>query len=743
PRCPQIIGSFEFRGVEGTLPSLEQQRAADGGTDAPDLMDVVDVAAPIHGPPTADAPAAPLHADNADTSAARDVRGDVIGGHGDATHYRANHCSHPRCEFDNGHAGPHSHELAAGGRGVRRRSAYVAHIVTAVVGDTTGCLAAVSDRGAYPIAVVNDGDDAVFVAYNTMAADSPDHFMTSSKLPTSTREALGGPQGAEWLAAYQKDYAAKVKNKTFTLVPRPKGRRVIPTKVAHAYKREDEKNGIAITELRARWVGMGFRQGLDDFNATYCATPNACSVRLFASLILFLGLYMAKSDVTKAFTLNPIDVEMYVEQMPGMETKTDASGRTWPDTKDVVCLLHKCLEGLKQSGNVWQQGHSAFCDGLVLPKHNATLRQSQIEPTLFIAHCGAGILAILVWVDDLWIAFSAMALYEEFVSLYAARFPSKHNLGCTKFAGICIDYKRGQSMTIHQRPHIELAYNKFVTDKVAAAKSPAVTSPAVADRNSPRHYSKLHLAANDDERQMMKGRPYLAALATLMYKVHFTSAHLNYHTSFLGQFMHDPSPPCWDAVIDLIIYDYHNRFIDIIVYGGEPSIPKSIPTRRHADFLKSLGFHCYSDASWLLRSPAGYFIFMCNGPVDWAAKLIRVICHSSAEAEIAAGCMMGKRIVYITGFLSEFNIKLTGPAIALIDNTAADDLTKKFGVTPKTAHFQRWQHYLRYLVAHNYVEIVFVGTSDQLADILTKVVDISTFLAACRILFKHRRKSAV
>ena len=54
--------------------------------------------------------------------------------------------------------------------------------------------------------------------------------------PSAHRAALSGPQAAEWLLAYQKDYAAKVKNKTFTLVPRPKGRRVVPTKVAHAFK---------------------------------------------------------------------------------------------------------------------------------------------------------------------------------------------------------------------------------------------------------------------------------------------------------------------------------------------------------------------------------------------------------------------------------------------------------------------------------------------------------------------------
>ena len=717
PRCDKIIGRFEFRGVEGILPSVEQQRA-DDVVVIPELADVT----PLQSPP--DVPG--LRATPLDDVPPR-------------------RCSTSACTYGADHAGPCSTVVDAAARPRRpdlthrdaTRGQDTANILAAVEGDTSGCLAAATDHGAFTVAVAGDAPCQIFVAYNTAIVDQS--YGGDLKLPSNTPEALNGPNSAEWLAAYQKDYTAKIKNKTFTLVPRPRNRKTIKTKVAHAFKREDESDSGAVTEYRARWVGMGFLQGVNDFNVTYCATPSACSMRMFAALTLALCLQTAKGDVTKAFTLNPIDVELHVEQMPGMETNVDSTGRAWPNKCDVVCLLHKCLEGLKQAGNVWQVNHSAFIHKLKLPKHHATFMQSEVEPTLFIAHCSAGIIAILVWVDDIWVAFSIKSLYDEFVELYKNRFPSVHSLGCTKFAGVSIDYQPGSRMVIHQRPHIELAYQKFVTDKVSAAKSPAVYRPAVSDRNSPRHYSKLSLAANDAEREQMKTKPYLAALATLMYKVHFTSAHLNYYTSFLGQFMHDPSPACWDAILELITYDYHNREVDVIVYGGEPKIPQAIPHRLHEDFLNSFGFHSYSDASWLLRSPAGYYLFLCNGPIDWAAKLIRVICHSSAEAEIGAGCMLGKRVVFAVRFANEFKVKFQGPAMLLIDNTAADDLTKKFGVTPKTAHFLRWQHYLRYLVTHQYARIIFVSTKDQLADILTKVVDVSTFLTACRILFKRRK----
>ena len=68
-------------------------------------------------------------------------------------------------------------------------------------------------------------------------------------------------------------------------------------------------------------------------------------------------------------------------------------------------------------------------------------------------------------------SFTCAALYDDFVLRYKERFPSKHELGCKRYAGLNIDHKPGVSLAIHQRHHIENAYNKFVTDKDAAAKS--------------------------------------------------------------------------------------------------------------------------------------------------------------------------------------------------------------------------------------------------------------------------------
>ena len=66
---------------------------------------------------------------------------------------------------------------------------------------------------------------------------------------------------------------------------------------------------------------------------------------------------------------------------------------------------------------------------------------------------------------------------------------------------------------------------------------------------------------------------------------------------------------------------------------------------------------------------------------------------SARFASARAGSMAGRRLVLVIELLGAFGIKLTAPIVLLVDNSAAGDLTKKFGVSARTAHFLRWQHY--------------------------------------------------
>ena len=101
---------------------------------------------------------------------------------------------------------------------------------------------------------------------------------------------------------------------------------------------------------------------------------------------------------------------------------------------------------------------------------------------------------------------------------------------------------------------------------------------------------------------------------------------------------------------------------------------------------------------------------------------------------------MGKRLVFIRHMLHDFSYKLERPIIIFLDNTAALALIEKMGASSKTAHFLRWQFYLRWLVVHKHVLPFFQPTKDMLGDPMTKIVDQATLLQFIRIVFNSANR---
>ena len=100
---------------------------------------------------------------------------------------------------------------------------------------------------------------------------------------------------------------------------------------------------------------------------------------------------------------------------------------------------------------------------------------------------------------------------------------------------------------------------------------------------------------------------------------------------------------------------------------------------------------------------------------------------SSAEAEIGAGSIAGKRSVYVRDFIGTVEPLRPIPISHLVDNSALPALTENLGVSRKSEHFRRWQHFLRYLVTHGYTFIHLCRTHEMHANALTKVENLDAF----------------
>ena len=156
----------------------------------------------------------------------------------------------------------------------------------------------------------------------------------------------------------------------------------------------------------------------------------------------------------------------------------------------------------------------------------------------------------------------------------------------------------------------------------------------------------------------------------------------------------------------------------------------------------SKGLECYVDADhaggWAQNDPhdadniysrTGFVIKYANCPIFWSSKLQTEIALSTAEAEYIALSSALREVIPLITLLKElhalFPLLITPPTFRCKvweDNQSciAMATTQKF--TPRTKHIALKYHHFRRFVESKDIEIQYVRTEDQQADIFTKPV---------------------
>ena len=566
-----------------------------------------------------------------------------------------------------------------------------------------------------------DEDDLPLLAFSVVGLNSAKS--TSLWKPRNFGEADKSDEAHLWREAGDREHLAKMAdvapNKVGVLVNRPANASVLPSRVVFDHKFDDDNSIISYS---CRWVGCGNWEDPAGVKS-YTATARSAGYRCFGASCLALKLHMKWIDVSKAFTTATINKDTYVEQMDGyVEGGFDTKG--FP--LKVVFIEKgkgKSLEGLRESGALFQGENVTWI------KEECGCMQLETEPCVFRRITEDGRVLMLYWhVDDCWCGYSDESLFEEFHTKYQIKYKTKIPSNSTRiFTGVMLNYDRlGGTLELSQ-PHIlERAAEKFFG---SGKNIKHVSLPATYDtkaRRSSVDPPPDWTCTSDADRLAMKEKPYLSLIATLYYVMCFTQGDTGNVLARLGRYMADPPMWAWTALVLLFGYMYHRRNSPI-TYKRDFTIP-SVPSAKPpfpidmSVFLGNLGITIWSDASWKTNSTyAGHIITVLGAAVDWQSKLIRIICHSSAEAEICAGCFASKRAMYVLQFFRELGFNIVCPLPIMIDNTAADSLSIKHGATRATEHFLRWQHDMRHRRLHRLIDVHYVSDPEQRADAMTKV----------------------
>uniref|UniRef100_A0ACD5Z920 Uncharacterized protein n=1 Tax=Avena sativa TaxID=4498 RepID=A0ACD5Z920_AVESA len=120
------------------------------------------------------------------------------------------------------------------------------------------------------------------------------------------------------------------------------------------------------------------------------------------------------------------------------------------------------------------------------------------------------------------------------------------------------------------------------------------------------------------------------------------------------------------------------------------------------------------------KSTTGILFYLGSSPVSWITQKQKVVAMSSCEAEYIAGAAAACQGIWLGRLLSELlDIKFE-PVTLRIDNQSAISLCKNPVFHDRSKHIEVKYHFIREKVEEGSIAVEHVGTSNQLADILTK-----------------------
>jgi hypothetical protein len=138
----------------------------------------------------------------------------------------------------------------------------------------------------------------------------------------------------------------------------------------------------------------------------------------------------------------------------------------------------------------------------------------------------------------------------------------------------------------------------------------------------------------------------------------------------------------------------------------------------------------YSDADWAgnpddRKSTSGGCFYMGNNLIAWMSRKQSLISISTAKAEYIVAGSCCTQLLWMKKQLCDYGFT-EDTMIINCDNTSAINISKNPVQHSRTKHIDIRHHFLRDLVEFEVVSLSFIPTDNQLADILTKPLDVES-----------------
>ncbi|XP_022004484.1 uncharacterized mitochondrial protein AtMg00810-like [Helianthus annuus] len=305
---------------------------------------------------------------------------------------------------------------------------------------------------------------------------------------------------------------------------------------------------------------------------------------------------------------------------------------------------------------------------------------------------------ICLYVDDLIIASDSMSSLKSFKDLMKREFEMTDMGTLHYFLGMEVTFNNG-NITLSQNQ-----YAKALLDKFNMTNCTALSTPM-------EYGLRLSKQDMDDE---VDSNLYRRLVGSLMYLTN-TRPDLMFAVNKISQFMEQPKRSHWEAGKRILRY-VKGTLNQGLVYskGGKGT-------------LTGFSDNDYAGNIDDSKSTSGYVFQLGTGTVAWQSKKQKVVALSSTEAEYIALSMAGCQALWLQGILEELQEGAKGPIVIHCDNKSTISRAKDPGFHGKSKHIRIKYHFIRDLIKNNDVEVRFCPTGSQIADILTKALQLKVF----------------
>jgi transposase InsO family protein len=547
--------------------------------------------------------------------------------------------------------------------------------------------------------------------YNVQASNADD---------PSLDQALRSCHKTKWLDALQQEIQSMIDSQVFELVDRPKNANVVKCKWVLKIKRKPDGG---VDKFKGRLVAKGFsqRHGIDYFDL-WSPTGHHATLKCLFVYAVQHDFKVRHVDIKCAFLNGDLEEQVFMEQPPLFN---DGTGRVWK--------LKKSIYGLKQASRQW---HKKLKE--VLAKLG--FKRASYDPALFVDESTNSIF-IFMWVDDLFIV-AKQADTNRVINGILHEFQGRDLGEASWLLGMEVthDHKSG-ILKITQRRMIRNMLERFGFDKKATKPTPVETAHHIVPNPHEEGIKRLEdllkterapkkIASMQKQLEKFKADSellsedsksrYMQIVGSLMYVATVTRPDIMFTTGVLARYMMEPTVFLMRCAERVLLYLAATADFAIVYRRNIENNNK-----------EAITLTAYSDSDHggdiiTRKSTTGMLILFYGNVVYWRSKRQPIVTSSSTEAELVAASATALQLKWLKHLINE-DMRHTTKSRLCCDNEATIKLAKDPIASDRTKHIEVKHRKIQELVEEGHMQIQWVSTKDQLADILTKALDRITF----------------